>query len=419
MSAWQRLQQLAGIYKVVTLPIALATSAAAGARLYNFWNPDSYACWYLWSISAGHFQEPLYVRPWVNNKHMTNIVKGALEKRPWERMTLISGQQVTGKTSAVLKECHEQKRVGFFIGLGEYKGKKESHKNIEAFVVSNLISNRTAVNHSCFQQLKWLLFPKPDDASVWWGLRRAFEKHPHQLVLVVDETQVLANKAMQHSGILNEFCAISAWGQVLLLASDFEVPQFFQVMTHVHKRTIMVYSRSASPEEMRPYVKERFEKDFGADGVEQIVNLFGGSFELLQNLTEFSAAGITAGIAAVRMWHKHRLQISLQLTEHGMKDAAKASSTGEAMVAAAKLVFGLPVCAFDKGTLELAQVGGAKIETSDAPTTASLASPLTGEVLKELVCDETIHAIMKTRLPEELYQNFQLVIKDKCWTAPK
>mmetsp|Transcript_51060 Transcript_51060/g.108487 ORF Transcript_51060/g.108487 Transcript_51060/m.108487 type:complete len:171 (+) Transcript_51060:3-515(+) len=170
---------------------------------------------------------------------------------------------------------------------------------------------------------------------------------------------------------------------------------------------------------MRPYVKERFEKDFGADGVEQIVNLFGGSFELLQNLTEFSAAGITAGIAAVRMWHKHRLQISLQLTEHGMKDAAKASSTGEAMVAAAKLVFGLPVCAFDKGTLELAQVGGAKIETSDAPTTASLASPLTGEVLKELVCDETIHAIMKTRLPEELYQNFQLVIKDKCWTAPK
>mmetsp|Transcript_78471 Transcript_78471/g.172008 ORF Transcript_78471/g.172008 Transcript_78471/m.172008 type:complete len:416 (-) Transcript_78471:248-1495(-) len=415
MSAWQRLQQLAGIYKVVTLPIALATSAAAGARLYNFWNPDSYACWYLWSISAGHFQEPLYVRPWVNNKHMTNIVKGALEKRPWERMTLISGQQVTGKTSAVLKECHEQKRIGFFVSLGNYKGEKTDRQTIETFVASNLISNHTHVYHSLFQQLKWWCFPQPKPGSVWQALRGAFEKHPQQLVLVVDETQVLANEAVQHSGILNEFCALSAWGPVLLVASEFGVPQFFQVMTHIESRTTQMYSPSASTEEMRPYVKEHFEKDFGAEGVEQIVNSFGGSFMLLDHLNHHRADGITG----VHNWHKQKLKTKLQLCEDGMENEQKARSTGQAMIVAAKLTFGVPVEAISKGTLELAQVGAAKIETSNSLLTASCATPLTAEVMKELVCDTTIHAIMKKRVPQELYQTFQLVIKNKCQTARK
>ncbi|CAJ1393787.1 unnamed protein product, partial [Effrenium voratum] len=112
-----------------------------------------------------------------------------------------------------------------------------------------------------------------------------------------------------------------------------------------------------------------------------------------------------------------QLKYSLELTKGGMKKEEKATKTGKAMLAAAEMAFGPPVEAFDKNTLELAQVGGAKIETTDDGLQASWASPLTGEVMKELVCDEGVAAIMKERVPAETYKKFEQVIKGRCPTV--
>ncbi|CAJ1393278.1 unnamed protein product [Effrenium voratum] len=414
-SWWARLQQVASIYKVATLPLALVGTGVTTARFYNSWNPEGYARWYLWSISAGRFEEPTYAKPWVVNKSMTQIVWQALkERKNFELMTLISGLQTSGKTSAVLKECHDQGKVGFFIGLGDYTGEENDKEKIEEFVVGSLISNQTATFHSWFQHMKWLFFPQPQPDAVWKGLRGAFKAHPQELVLVVDETQILANKVMQHSGILNRFCALSLWGNVVLVASEYGVAQYFKLMTHVTERTDMRYSPAPTSEEMQPHVKERFEADFGEEGVAQIVRSLGGSFELLRRLDENRALGIEG----VKKWHKEQLEYSLELTETGMKKEEKATKTGEAMLAAAKMAFGPPVKAFDKATLELAQVGGAKIETKkDDGLQASWASPLTGEVMKELVCDEGVAAIMKKRVPAETYKEFEQVIKGRCPTV--
>ncbi|CAJ1374196.1 unnamed protein product [Effrenium voratum] len=413
-SWWARLQQVASIYKVATLPLALVGTGVTTARFYNSWNAEGYARWYLWSISAGRFEEPTYAKPWVVNKSMTQIVRQALkERKNFELMTLISGLQTSGKTSAVLKECHDQGKVGFFIGLGDYTGEENDKEKIEEFVVGSLISNQTATFHSWFQHMKWLFFPQPQPDAVWKGLRGAFKAHPQELVLVVDETQILANKVMQHSGILNRFCALSLWGNVVLVASEYGVAQYFKLMTHVTERTDMRYSPAPTSEEMQPHVKERFEADFGEEGVAQIVRSLDGSFKLLRRLDENRALGIEG----VKKWHKEQLKYSLELTKTGMEKEEKATKTGKAMLAAAEMAFGPPVEAFDKATLELAQVGGAKIETTDDGLQASWASPLTGEVMKELVCDEGVATIMKKRVPAETYEEFEQVIKGRCPTV--
>ncbi|CAJ1393982.1 unnamed protein product [Effrenium voratum] len=417
-SWWARLQQVASIYKVATLPLALVGTGVTGARFYNSWNPEGYARWYLWSISAGRFKEPAYAGPWVANKSMTQIVRQALkERKNFELMTLISGLEMSGKTSAVLKECHDQGKVGFFIDLGFYMGKTNDEKKIEEFVVGSLISNQTATFHSWLQHMKWLFFPQPQPDAVWKGLRGAFKAHPQELVLVVDEMQILANEVMQqrhrqHRGILNEFCALSLWGNVVLVASEFFVAEYFKLMTHVTEH--MRYSPAPTSEEMQPHVKERFEADFGEEGVAQILRSLDGSFLLLRRLDQNRAVGIEG----VKKWHKEQLTYSLELTEGGMKKGEeKATKTGEAMLAAAKMAFGLPVEALHKNTLELAQVGGAKIETTDDGLQASWASPLTGEVMKELVCDKGVATIMKKRVPAETCKKFEQVIKGRCPTV--
>ena len=97
-----------------------------------------------------------------------------------------------------------------------------------------------------------------------------------------------------------------------------------------------------------------------------------------------------------------------------MEKEEKANRTGKAMIAAAEMSFGLPVRPFDRNTLELAQAGAAKIETAANKLRASWASPLSGEVMKDLVCDKAVAAVMKKRVPEEIFLEFEKVIEGRC-----
>ena len=272
MCWWKRLGDVARIYKVATLPIAVLATGATTARLYQYWNPEGYAQWYLWNVAARRFKEPAYRRPWVDNAALMQIIREALRERREEGMTLLSSLQMSGKTSAALKECHDQGKVGFFVGLGDYTGKKNDEKNIEDFVITSLISNRTGTTQGWLQWLEWLFFPQPLPATVWQGLRAAFERNPQRLVLVADETQVLANDAMQHSGILNHFCAVSAWGSVVLVASEYAVAQHFKAMTHIAKRTKVKYSPAPTADEMRPYVQQLFAEQFGPKVLDEMAS---------------------------------------------------------------------------------------------------------------------------------------------------
>ena len=112
---------------------------------------------------------------------------------------------------------------------------------------------------------------------------------------------------------------------MVLVASEHAVAQYFKLMTHVAKRTDVRYSPAPSPEEMQPHVKERFEEQFGEEGVAQILRSLDGSFELLRRLDQNRALGIEG----VKKWHKEQLKYSLELTEGGMEkeDAAPRSRT--------------------------------------------------------------------------------------------
>ena len=311
--------------------------------------------------------------------------------------------------------AQRENKVGFFVGLGDYTGKKNDDKNIEDFVITSLISNRTGTTQGWLQWLEWLFFPQPLPATVWQGLRAAFERNPQRLVLVVDETQVLANDAMQHSGILNHFCAVSAWGSVVLVASEYAVAQHLKAMTHIAKRTKVKYSPAPTADEMRPYVQQLFAEQFGPKVLDEIVDRLDGSFELVHHLDQHR----DYGVEGVRKWHKEQLEYGLELTETGLKKEEKATKTGEAMIAAAKMSFGLPVKPFDKSMLELAQAGAAKIETVANELRASWASPLSGEVMKELVCDKAVVTVMKERVPEETFLKFEKVIEGRCPAVSK
>ena len=45
--------------------------------------------------------------------------------------------------------------------------------------------------------------------------------------------------------------------------------------------------------------------------------------------------------------------------------------------------------------------------------------PLTGEAMKELVCDEGVAAIMKERMPAETYKKLEQAIKGRCPAVKK
>lgn len=403
----------------MTMPLkafGIVSGGVVMANLYNQWNPKSYACWYLYYVSASKFQKPCYKDPWVVNKAMTKIVKEALQHDPdKEKMTLISGLQNMGKTSGVLKECHDQGRVGFFIGLGDYKGARYNEEKLDTFVVERIISNDKCMERSLLQNILYLFFPLPDSKWVWYGLCAAFKRHAKaNLVLVVDETQVLANDGLQHSGIMNEFCTLSSSGSVCLVSSEYNVGQYLKMMTHVDSRTDIIFAPAATPDEMLPYVRKRCEA-LGEVDIKKIVESLDGSFKLLHRLEEH----MEDGIDGVRAWHKEKLVNGLEVTPNGMKTEAKQASTGLAMLAAATMAFNeAPIAAFDQSILELAQVGGAKIETVRNVMRASWAAPITGDVMTELICDAAVRTIMKKKVPPDICTEFEEAIKGKCPSQP-
>ena len=202
---------------------------------------------------------------------------------------------------------------------------------------------------------------------------------------------------------------------MVLVASEYAVAQHFKAMTHIAKRTDVKYSPAPTADEMYPYVQQLFEERFGPKVVDEILRRLDGSFELVHRLDRHR----DYGIEGVRKWHREQLEYGLELTETGMKKEEKATKTGEAMIAAAKMSFGLPVKPFDKSTLELAQAGAAKIETAADELRASWASPLSGEVMKELVCHKAVAAVMKKRVPEETFLEFEKVIEGRCPAVSK
>ena len=65
--------------------------------------------------------------------------------------------------------------------------------------------------------------------------------------------------------------------------------------------------------------------------------------------------------------------------------------------------------------LELASVQGAKVEQCGDDEVVSFATPATGEVMKELVCDRSIHEILKDKLEgTKTWTKFQASISGKC-----
>ena len=103
------------------------------------------------------------------------------------------------------------------------------------------------------------------------------------------------------------------------------------------------------------------------------------------------------------------------------EQAAKPASRGESVLNCRdeKLVRHGPMLIVDKNTLELAQAGAAKIETVANELRASWASPLSGEVRKELVCDKAVVTVMKERVPEETFLKFEKVIEGRCPAVSK
>jgi len=307
-----------------------------------------------------------------------------------------------------MMECHAQKRRGFFVDLGGYTSNPGyGEKEIEAYIAGSLVANE-AVHHNVLQRAAGLFFPLPEPACMLAGFAKAFKAGG--LVLVVDEVQRLANQHVLADGILNIFCKVSHRGPVVLVASEYNVPQFLKRMTHVKSRTRLVYAPTATAEEMLPYARDRF----GDQAAQHIVDTFDGAFGLLQQLD--LTRGVEVGIQAVQRRHKKKVVHNLELTEDGMQVADRATRTGQAMVAAATLAFGAgPVDPFNKGTLELAQAGAAKIESfGDDDERAAWAAPMTQGMMREVLCDGAIHAIMKQRMDSDLYNKFKHAIEGKC-----
>lgn len=238
------------------------------------------------------------------------------------------------------------------------------------------------------------------------GLKAAFKGGG--LTLVVDEAQVIANEQLRHSGMWNLFCKCSGFGPVVLLSSEYAIPQELKKMTHIASRTRAFYCPTATPDEMRSHVEHRF----GAKYAQLVLDKLDGSFKLLRWL---DGRPLPKGIDDVREKLRADLKLNLGLSETGLQDPVRARKTARAMTAAARLAFGPPPAALDPSVLELAAVHGAKVEGSDI-LKASFATPLTGEVLEEMLCDAGLRSLLRGGLGGEavLWTDFEEIVAGKC-----
>ena len=78
------------------------------------------------------------------------------------------------------------------------------------------------------------------------------------LVLVMDEAHKLANKHVLADRILNIFCKVSPHGPVVLISSEYNIPLYLKMLTHVFSRTVFVFGRTGTKEEMLPHACARF-----------------------------------------------------------------------------------------------------------------------------------------------------------------
>lgn len=407
----------------VKLGLQLGGVGIAVSRIYKEYNPTAYMAFYLRHVSAGKFVEPTVEekKPWVPRSSLQQRVEEYFAANRGgggchEGMLLVSGLSKSGKTSGIEHVCAHQGRRGFFIDLGKYDRENSSKLDISNYVIEQTLEN-TKVQRQILASILWHFLPLPTvgDASkdchrFQAAIEMAFKSGG--LTLIIDEAQVIANNDIQHGGLWNTFCKCSGYGPVILASSEYHIPTQLRKMSHVYTRTDVFYSPTASPEEMWDHVVKRFGKQYAED----IIANFDGSFRLLKHL---DGKKLPEGIDEVRKMERNAIKDLLGLTITGMNEESRAKRTGYAMLAAAWLAFGPEPEALDPAMLELAAVHGAKVEQKGDLPMASFATPATGEVLKELVCDTSIHEILKKRLHDtETLADFQAAIAGKCPNAP-
>ena len=228
------------------------------------------------------------------------------------------------------------------------------------------------------------------------------------LVLVVDEAQKLANKHVLADGILNVFCKASPYGPVIMISSEYNVPQFLKMMTHILSRTKVIFAKTATKEEMLPFVRAFF----GDQAAQKVVDACDGAFQLLLELMD--KADVDAGLSQVRDDYKMDIVHKLELHQDIMS-ADRAKRTHKAMVAAAQLAFSEELIdPFKDGALELAQAGAAKIEGQGSSTSTAWAAPMTNDIMKEVLCHRAYHTTIMKSVEDSLYKEFEEVIEGRC-----
>ena len=394
----------------VRLGLTVVSFMPVGARLYSAWNPQDYMRWYLRHVAAGNFvmQPSDPKKPWVSMEALRREVSGALKMERSageEQMLLVSGLQVIGKTQGTLRCCAEEGRRGFFLDFGRYARGVDEDK-VNSYVISAMLTNGR-VRRSWFGQVLWWTLPSPqqDYGTFDAGLKMAFKGGG--LTLVVDEVQVIANEKLRHSGMLNLFCQCSGFGPVVLLSSEYAIPQELEKMTHIASRTRVFYCPMATVDEMRQHIEARF----GTKHAELVLRKLQGSFRLLKWL---DGQPLPEGLMNVRQKLRADLKHKLGLESGVLMLPGRAETTAKAMLAATLLAFGPAPEALDPVVLELASAHGAKIDGGDMPK-ASFATPLTGEVLTEMVCDKAVRDLMTEYLEgKKIMLKFDDAIKGKC-----
>ena len=163
----------------------------------------------------------------------------------------------------------------------------------------------------------------------------------------------------------------------------------------------------ATVDEMRQHIEARF----GTKHAELVLSKLQGSFRLLKWL---DGQPLPDGLMNVRQKLRADLKHKLGLEGDVLMLPGRAETTAKAMLAATLLAFGPAPEALDPVVLELASAHGAKIDGGDMPK-ASFATPLTGEVLTEMVCDKAVRDLMAKHLKgKEIMLDFDDAIKGKC-----
>ena len=383
-----------GIYKVATLPIAVLATGATTARLYQYWNPEGYAQWYLWNVAARRFKEPAYRRPWVDNAALMQIIREALREQgggddPAQRPADV--RQDECRSQGVPRPgqggllCEPWRLQGQEERREEHRGLRGEQPDLEPDRHDSGLVPEPAVallpSASARSGVDGTAGSLPGKAATP-GARRGRDAGPCQRCRAAQwhPERVLCRFGVGQCGAGRErVCR----GPALQSHDPHREAHESEVFSGPHRRRDAPVRPAALRRAVRPEGPRR-------DGVE-----------------------------GVRKWHKEQLEYGLELTKGGMEKEEKANRTGKAMIAAAEMSFGLPVRPFDKNTLELAQAGAAKIETVANELRASWASPLSGEVMKELVCDNAVVTVMKERVPEETFLKFEKVIEGRCPAVSK